>query len=70
MCQRVWESKKRLAHFLELVEKAADFSKLNETDWLCDFAFTVDILTHIVECEVMGKISVCKKCTQNFKKTP
>lgn len=61
----MWEFKKRLAHFLELVRKAADFSKLNETDWPCDFAFTVDTMTHIVEGEITGKISVLQKCTQS-----
>ena len=32
---------------MQLSGKAHDFTKLEDRDWLCDFAFAVDILTHI-----------------------
>ena len=34
---------------LELLEKANDSPGLSDTDWLCDLAFAVDILTHTNE---------------------
>ncbi|KAK7881164.1 hypothetical protein WMY93_029573 [Mugilogobius chulae] len=48
VCQRVWELKEEIASFLESVEKG-DFPELNDTNWLCDFAFAVDILTYMNE---------------------
>ena len=32
--------------FLELLEKADGFPELSDTDWFCDLAFALDILTH------------------------
>ena len=52
VCQRVWELKQEIISFLELLEKADDFSELGDTDWLCDLAFAVDILTHMNELNV------------------
>ncbi|XP_051997402.1 general transcription factor II-I repeat domain-containing protein 2-like [Xyrauchen texanus] len=46
-CQRVWELKGEISSFLELMGKAGDFPELSDTDWLCDFAFAVDILAHM-----------------------
>ncbi|XP_069007851.1 general transcription factor II-I repeat domain-containing protein 2A-like [Embiotoca jacksoni] len=52
VCQRVWELKQEIISFLELLEKADDFPELSDTDWLCDLAFAVDILTHMNELNV------------------
>ncbi|XP_077395467.1 general transcription factor II-I repeat domain-containing protein 2B-like [Festucalex cinctus] len=49
VCQRVWELKQEIISFLELLKKADDFPELSDTDWLCDLAFTVDILTYMNE---------------------
>uniref|UniRef100_A0AAR2LR24 DUF4371 domain-containing protein n=1 Tax=Pygocentrus nattereri TaxID=42514 RepID=A0AAR2LR24_PYGNA len=49
VCQRVWELKQEIISFLELLEKGDDFPELSDTDWLCDLAFAVDILTHMNE---------------------
>lgn len=38
--------------FLELLENTDKFPELNDTVWLCDLAFTVDILTHMNELNV------------------
>ncbi|KAK7134480.1 hypothetical protein R3I93_017791 [Phoxinus phoxinus] len=46
-CQRVWELKGEISSFLELMGKTDDFPELGDTDWLCDFAFAVDILAHM-----------------------
>ncbi|XP_026541950.1 general transcription factor II-I repeat domain-containing protein 2B-like [Notechis scutatus] len=52
VCQRVWELKQEIISFLELLENTDNFPELNDTDWLCDLAFTVDILTHMNELNV------------------
>ncbi|XP_067435744.1 general transcription factor II-I repeat domain-containing protein 2A-like [Thunnus thynnus] len=52
VCQRVWELKQDIVSFLELLEKASDFPELSDTDWLCDLAFAVDILTRMNELNV------------------
>lgn len=52
VCQRVWELKQEIISFLELLEKVDDFPELSDTDWLCDFAFAVDILIHMNELNV------------------
>uniref|UniRef100_A0A3Q3X0I4 Uncharacterized protein n=1 Tax=Mola mola TaxID=94237 RepID=A0A3Q3X0I4_MOLML len=52
VCQQVWELKQEIISFLELLEKADDFPELSDTDWLCDLAFAVDILTHMNELNV------------------
>ena len=49
VCRRVWELKGEISSFLELIGKADDFPELSDADWLCDFAFAVDILTHMNE---------------------
>lgn len=36
----------------ELLEKVDDCPELSDTDWLCDLAFAVDILTHMNELNV------------------
>lgn len=52
VCQRLWELKQEIISFLELLENTHNFPELNDTDWLCDLAFTVDILTHMNELNV------------------
>lgn len=47
VCQRVWELREEIGSFLELTEKADDFPKLRNADWLCDLAFAVDMLAHL-----------------------
>ena len=71
-CKRVWELKEAITSFLKSIGKADDFSVLEDstakllqyihrkskiTDWLCDFTFSVDILTHINElnAKLQGK---------------
>ena len=48
VCQRVWELKKGIISFLELLEKA----ELSDSDLLCDLAFAVNILPHMNELNV------------------
>ena len=48
-CKHVWELKDTITSFLKSIGKADDFSELEDRDWLCDFAFSVDILTHMNE---------------------
>lgn len=43
---------------MELLEKADDFPELSDTDWFCDLAFTVDILTHMNELNARERL-VC-----------
>lgn len=52
VCLRVWELKGEISSFLESIGKADDFPELCNTEWLCDFAFAVDILTHMNELNV------------------
>ena len=52
VCQRVWELKEEIRSFLELMGKSDEFPELSDTDWLCDFAFSVDILSHMNELNV------------------
>ena len=52
VCQRVWELKQEIISFLMLFVKADDFPELSHTDWLCDLALAVDILTHMNELNV------------------
>lgn len=49
VCRRVWELIGEISSFLELNRKADDFPELSDADWLCDFAFAVDVLTHMDE---------------------
>ena len=48
-CKLVWELKEAITSFLKSIGKANDYSELEDRDWLCDFAFSVDILTHMNE---------------------
>uniref|UniRef100_A0A087Y1S5 HAT C-terminal dimerisation domain-containing protein n=1 Tax=Poecilia formosa TaxID=48698 RepID=A0A087Y1S5_POEFO len=50
--RRVWELKEEILSFLELMGKSDEFPELRDEDWLCDFAFTVDILSHMNELNV------------------
>ncbi|XP_027861956.1 general transcription factor II-I repeat domain-containing protein 2-like [Xiphophorus couchianus] len=52
VCQRVWELKEEIRSFLELMGKSDEFPELSDEDWLCDFAFAVDILSHMNELNV------------------
>ena len=56
-CKRVWKLKETITSFLKSIGKADDFSELEDRDWLCDFAFTVDILTHMnkLNAKLQGK---------------
>ena len=42
---------------MELMGKSEEFPELSNTDWLCDFAFAMDILSHMNELnvELQGK---------------
>lgn len=50
--QRVWELKEEIRSFLELMGKSDEFPELSDTKWLCDFAFAVDIFSHMNELNV------------------
>ena len=50
--QRVWELKGEINTFLELVGKSDEFPELSDKNWLCDFAFAVDIFSHMNELNV------------------
>ncbi|XP_059827472.1 general transcription factor II-I repeat domain-containing protein 2A-like [Hypanus sabinus] len=50
--QRVWELKEEISAFLELLRKAGEFPELSNKSWLCDFAFAVDIFSHMNEMNV------------------
>ncbi|XP_059845272.1 general transcription factor II-I repeat domain-containing protein 2-like [Hypanus sabinus] len=50
--QRVWELKEEIGAFLELLRKAGEFLELSNKSWLCDFAFAVDIFSHMNELNV------------------
>jgi len=50
--QRVWELKEEIGAFLELLRKADEFPELSNKNWLCDFAFAVDIFSHMNELNV------------------
>ena len=56
-CKRVWELKEAITLFLKSIGKVDDFSELEDRDWLPDFAFSVDILTHMnqVNAKLQGK---------------
>ena len=47
--QRVWELKEEITAFLELMGRSDEFPELSDKNWLCDFAFAVDILSHMNE---------------------
>ncbi|XP_030595640.1 interferon-induced very large GTPase 1-like [Archocentrus centrarchus] len=50
--QRVWDLKEEIGAFLELLGKADEFPELSNKNWLCDFAFAVDIFSHMNELNV------------------
>ncbi|XP_053192732.1 general transcription factor II-I repeat domain-containing protein 2A-like, partial [Scomber japonicus] len=47
--QRVWELKEEISAFLELMGKSDDFPELRDNNWLCDFAYAVDIFSYMNE---------------------
>ncbi|XP_069502718.1 general transcription factor II-I repeat domain-containing protein 2-like [Ambystoma mexicanum] len=50
--QRVWELKDEIRSFFNLMGKSEEFPELSDTNWLCDFAFAVDIFSHMNELNV------------------
>ena len=48
----MWEFKGEISTFLELVGKPDEFPELSDKNWLCDFAFAVDIFSHMNELNV------------------
>ena len=48
----MWELKGEISAFLELVGKSDEFPELSDKNWLCDFAFAVDIFSHMIELNV------------------
>lgn len=50
--KRVWDLKEAIDTFLELKGKSDDFPELSNKNWLCDFAFAVDIFSHMNELNV------------------
>ena len=50
--QRVWDLKEEIGAFLEFNEKSDEFPELRDQNWLCDFAFAVDVFSHLNELNV------------------
>uniref|UniRef100_A0A8C8R4R6 Uncharacterized protein n=1 Tax=Pelusios castaneus TaxID=367368 RepID=A0A8C8R4R6_9SAUR len=50
--KQVWDLKEEIGTFLELKGKSDDFPELSDKKWLCDFAFAVDIFSHMNELNV------------------
>uniref|UniRef100_A0A8C6Y931 HAT C-terminal dimerisation domain-containing protein n=1 Tax=Naja naja TaxID=35670 RepID=A0A8C6Y931_NAJNA len=50
--QQVWELKEEIGAFLKLKGKSDEFTELSDKNWLCDFAFAVDIFSHLNELNV------------------
>ncbi|XP_051784721.1 general transcription factor II-I repeat domain-containing protein 2-like [Erpetoichthys calabaricus] len=48
--KQVWDLKEEI--FLELKGKSDDFPELSDKNWLCDFAFAVDIFSQMNELNV------------------
>nr|KAF6387466.1 hypothetical protein mMyoMyo1_007962 [Myotis myotis] len=48
----VWELKEEIGAFLKLKGKSDEFTELSDKNWLCDFAFAVDIFSHLNELNV------------------
>ena len=46
---RVWELKPQIRQFLEIKGKQNDFPQFENTEWLSDFAFMVDLFGHMNE---------------------
>ena len=44
---RVWNLRTEIKLFLEMKKKLEDFPQLFNNDWILDFAFAVDLLTHL-----------------------
>ena len=49
---RVWELRGEIMTFLGNVGKADEFTELQDLDWMCDFAFGVDVLSHLNDLNV------------------
>ncbi|XP_077386299.1 general transcription factor II-I repeat domain-containing protein 2-like isoform X1 [Festucalex cinctus] len=50
--QRIWDLKEEICAFLEFNEKSDEFPELRDQKWLCDFAFAVDVFSHLNELNV------------------
>ena len=68
-CKRVWELKEAISLFLKAIDKVDDFPELEDENWLCDFAFPVDILTHMNElnAKLQGKNIFANEMHTNVK---
>ncbi|MBN3272834.1 GTD2B protein, partial [Polyodon spathula] len=45
--KRVWDLSTEIDQFLKIKGKDADFSQLNDVDWIADFTFPVDVMGHM-----------------------
>nr|KAF6378892.1 hypothetical protein mMyoMyo1_009781 [Myotis myotis] len=68
--QRVWELKEEIGAFFKLKGKSDEFTELSDKNWLYDFAFAVDIFSHLNELNVklQGKDHHTEGDIQNVKK--
>lgn len=48
----MWDLKEEICAFLEFNEKSDKFPELRDQNWLCDFAFAVDVFSHLNELNV------------------
>ncbi|XP_034547514.1 general transcription factor II-I repeat domain-containing protein 2-like [Notolabrus celidotus] len=55
--RRVWDLRGEIWTFLETVGKADEFADLQDPAWLCDFAFGVDVMSHLndLNLKLQGK---------------
>ena len=67
--RRVWELVGEIDMFLDTVGKADNFPKLQGTDWLDDFAFSVVILGHLndLNMKLKGKVFCVHELYFNVK---
>lgn len=54
---------------MEQLEKVGDFPELSDTDWRCDLAFAVDILTYMnkLNMTLQGKDQFVHEMYRNIK---
>ena len=56
---RVWELRGEIMTFLGNVGKADEFTELQDLDWMCDFAFGVDVLSHLNDLNMKLQACIC-----------
>lgn len=67
--RRVWDLRGQIGVFLENVGKAGDFPELEDSDWMLDFAFAVDLMGHLNDLSrsCKGRMCSCTNCIPTCK---